>query len=345
MISIKTEPDILPSEPIESTLPSEPNIALEVFDDSKEQIITPTPPPAIVDEPQIKEDVQSEISNEPIVSENNYQDSSTTSPNPKQNPPIIEEDIPEQTPIDSPSQNLSLDQQSSISQTTISIPSLLPSTSTTITTAPPPPPTTTTAPVTTTMPESVSSSRSTSRTSSETKADVIKIIPITTPKYHVYFSPKNSINNNLGTNKTKLKRKTIDEIKDENEIETTNQPDISSSSTEQSKVSSSTAPITRRSISTRSVPNTAADQEEEKARRFSVMLSENPNSWQSQSMSIIQFILAHKQGYLFEHEITEEIAPKYHQYVRHPIALDTIRKILESNGYQSKEYFKRDIWV
>ncbi|CAF4359329.1 unnamed protein product [Rotaria sp. Silwood2] len=354
--SIKTEPDILPSEPIESTLPSEPNIALEVFDDSKEQIITPTPPPEIVDEPQIKEDVQSEISNEPIVSENNYQDSSTTSPNPKQNPPIIEEDIPEQTPIDSPSQNLSLDQQSSISQTTISIPSLLPSTSTTITTAPPPPTTTTTtapppptttttAPVTTTMPESVSSSRSTSRTSSETKADVVKIIPITTPKYHVYFSPKNSINNNLGTNKTKLKRKTIDEIKDENEIETTNQPDISSSSTEQSKVSSSTAPITRRSISTRSVPNTAADQEEEKARRFSVMLSENPNSWQSQSMSIIQFILAHKQGYLFEHEITEEIAPKYHQYVRHPIALDTIRKILESNGYQSKEYFKRDIYL
>ncbi|CAF3462822.1 unnamed protein product [Rotaria socialis] len=75
------------------------------------------------------------------------------------------------------------------------------------------------------------------------------------------------------------------------------------------------------------------------------MLSENPNSWQSQSMAIIQFILAHKQGYLFEHEITEEIAPKYHQYVKRPIALDTIRKILESNEYQTKENFKRDIYL
>ncbi|CAF3650081.1 unnamed protein product [Rotaria sp. Silwood1] len=324
---IKTEPDILPSEPIESTLPSEPDTISTVFDDTKEQITTPIP--TIIDESQIKEDVENENPNETIVNEINSQVSSTNSPNPKQNLPIIEEDVSEQTQIDSPSQNPLLDQQSSISQTPISIPSLAPLISTT----------------TTTKPESVSSSRSTSRTSSETKIDTVKIIPTTTQKYHVYFSPKNSINNNLSTNKTKIKRKTIDEIKDEHEIESTNQPDISSSSTEQSKVQSTTAPITRRSISTRSVPNTAAEQEEEKSRRFSAMLSENPNSWQSQAMTIIQFILAHKQGYLFEHEITEEIAPKYHQYVRRPIALDTIRKTLESNGYQTKEYFKRDIYL
>ena len=52
-----------------------------------------------------------------------------------------------------------------------------------------------------------------------------------------------------------------------------------------------------------------------------------------------------RQGYLFEQEITDEIAPKYHQYVRRPIALDTIRKTLESNEYQTKEHFKRDIYL
>ncbi|CAF4345515.1 unnamed protein product, partial [Adineta steineri] len=174
----------------------------------------------------------------------------------------------------------------------------------------------------------------TSRTSSETKTDVIKIVPTTTPKYHVYFSPKNSINNNnvnnptppttttttTPINKPKPKRKITDDIKDDNENESISQQDPLSLSTEQSKLVSSTAPITRRSINTRSVPNTAAEQEEEKSRRFSAMLSENPNSWQSQSMAIIQFILAHKQGYLFEQEITDEIAPKYHQFVRRPIA-------------------------
>ncbi len=130
---------------------------------------------------------------------------------------------------------------------------------------------------------------STSRTSSETKTDIIKvkinhsmkiskeflylkIIPTTTttttPKYHVYFSPKNSINNNkFELNKTKLKRKGNDEIKDENENET-NQHDIHSSITEQSKNQSLNAPVTRRSINTRSVPNTAAEQEEERSRRF-----------------------------------------------------------------------------
>ncbi len=81
----------------------------------------------------------------------------------------------------------------------------------------------------------------------------MKIIPTTTQKYHVYFSPKNSIN--------KTKRKPTDDIKIENENE------VSSSSIEQSKIPSTTAPITRRSINTRSVPNTAAEQEEEKSRR------------------------------------------------------------------------------
>lgn len=52
-----------------------------------------------------------------------------------------------------------------------------------------------------------------------------------------------------------------------------------------------------------------------------------------------------REGYLFEHEITDEIAPKYHQFVRHPIALDTIRKNLESNHYPTKEYFRKDIYL
>ena len=72
----------------------------------------------------------------------------------------------------------------------------------------------------------------------------------------------------MGTNKIKPKRKPNEDIKDENE---TTQHDIhpssSSSATEQSKIQSSHAPVTRRSISTRSVPNTAAEQEEEKSRR------------------------------------------------------------------------------
>jgi hypothetical protein len=94
------------------------------------------------------------------------------------------------------------------------------------------------------------------------------------------------------------------------------------------------------------------------------MITENPNSWQSQANGIIQYLLSHKygdknesttrgpfslasfrQGYLFEHEITDEIAPKYHLYVRRPIALDTIRKTLESNAYPNKEHFKRDIYL
>ena len=52
-----------------------------------------------------------------------------------------------------------------------------------------------------------------------------------------------------------------------------------------------------------------------------------------------------RQGYLFENEITDEIAPKYHQFIRRPIALHTIRKTLESNEYPSKDHFKRDIYL
>ena len=60
---------------------------------------------------------------------------------------------------------------------------------------------------------------------------------------------------------------------------------------------------------------------------------------------MIKYHLIFRQGYLFEHEITDEIAPKYHQYIRRPIALDTIKKTLESNGYSTKEHFKRDIYL
>jgi len=62
------------------------------------------------------------------------------------------------------------------------------------------------------------------------------------------------------------------------------------------------------------------------------------------SYSLFDFDLI-RQGYFFEHEITDEIAPKYHQYIRRPIALDTIRKLLESNEYPTKEYFRRDIYL
>ena len=141
------------------------------------------------------------------------------------------------------------------------------------------------------IPESASSSRSNSRTSSETKTETIKVnstelpklIDIffsknisastssTTLKYHVYFSPKNSItptSSNLNSTKIKPKRKMNEEMKDESEHD--NQLDVPlSSTTEQSKNSSaSTAPVTRRSISTRSIPNSAAEQEEEKSRRY-----------------------------------------------------------------------------
>ncbi len=176
----------------------------------------------------------------------------------------------------------------------------------------------------------------------------------------------------------KTKRKGTDEIKEEHENETINQHDLPSSSTEQSKNPSSTAPVTRRSINTRSVPNTAAEQEEEKSRRFvfflfnsisSISFSDsqqcfqkirivgNHNQWQlfnfflhksivfEKNFFCFYFILSIRQGYLFEHEITDEIAPKYHKFVRRPIALDTIRKTLESNAYQTKEYFKRDIYL
>jgi hypothetical protein len=85
-------------------------------------------------------------------------------------------------------------------------------------------------------------------------------------KYHVYFSPKNSINTNpTSASKPKPKRKATDEL--ENEPATSQVDPPSSSSTEQTKTTSTVAPVTRRSISTRSVPNTAVEQEEEKARR------------------------------------------------------------------------------
>ncbi|CAF0818649.1 unnamed protein product [Adineta steineri] len=334
----KIEPDIPQNEPIQSTSPSEEiHPAPVIFDNPKEE--SPTITDIIADQPQIKEEPHIEIPTDIILNDTNQQPASSISPDAKQNLSLIEQDISQPLPMDCSSPNILSDQQSSTSQSAIiSVPLQNPLI----------------------QPDSASSSRSTSRTSSETKTDVIKIIPTTTPKYHVYFSPKNSINNNnvnnppapLTTtttttpiNKPKPKRKITDDIKDENENESISQQDPLSLSTEQSKLVSSTAPITRRSINTRSVPNTAAEQEEEKSRRFSAMLSENPNSWQSQSMAIIQFILAHKQGYLFEQEITDEIAPKYHQFVRRPIALDTIRKTLESNGYQSKDYFKRDVYL
>lgn len=85
----------------------------------------------------------------------------------------------------------------------------------------------------------------------------------------------------FGINKNKPKRKLPDDIKDENDNETLNQHEISSSSTEQTNISSASpssssssaaaiaanVPMTRRSINTRSVPNTAVEQEEEKSRR------------------------------------------------------------------------------
>lgn len=82
-------------------------------------------------------------------------------------------------------------------------------------------------------------------------------------------------------------------MKEEMEQENSNQNETSPT-IEQSKSQAASAPVTRRSISTRSVPNLQAEQEEENSRRFSAMITENPTSWQSQSMAIIQFLLAHK---------------------------------------------------
>ena len=94
----------------------------------------------------------------------------------------------------------------------------------------------------------------------------MQIISTATPKYHVYFSPKNSIHNNLGTNKTKSKRKATDDNK--HDREPICQSNVSVLSTEQTKTTTTTtAPMTRRSINTRSVPNVAAEQEEDKSRK------------------------------------------------------------------------------
>jgi len=157
------------------------------------------------------------------------------------------------------------------------------------------------------------------------------------PKYHIYFCPNNSTNPSNGTTKGKSKRKNIEEKKDDEELDVATPTEIETSKT--------TAPMTRRSISTRSIPNPVVEQEEENSRKFSAMCSENPNSWQSQANSILQFLFSQKQGYLFKDEITDEIAPKYHQFIRRPIALNTIRKNLESNLYETKEHFKRDIFL
>ncbi|UJR34260.1 hypothetical protein I4U23_021664 [Adineta vaga] len=314
------------NEPVQTSLSSEINSTSSISETSKEpnsisNHLT-SDQTFIKDEPEIQEQIHIEISSNLIENETNPQPASLTiSPNLKQSTlSPKEQEISHRSSFDSSSSSTLInpsDHSTFVPQST-----------------------TTTIP----LPESASSSRSTSRTSSETKIDSVKVIPTTTSKYHVYFSPINSINNTNNPtpiNKPKPKRK----INDEPEIESNNQLELSSSSTEQTKSTSITAPMTRRSINTRSVPNTAAEQEEEKARRFSLMISENPNSWQSQALAIIQFIVAHKQGYLFEHEITDEIAPKYHQFIRRPIAVDTIRRNLESNEYQTKEYFKRDIFL
>lgn len=110
-----------------------------------------------IDESQIKEEPQSEIRTDTVLCEIADQSSSIDSQNLKVNLPIVEEDISQQTLIESPSQNISSDQQLSISQTLVSNAPLLTSTNST------------------TRSESVSSSRSTSRTSSETKTDVVRV--------------------------------------------------------------------------------------------------------------------------------------------------------------------------
>jgi hypothetical protein len=82
----------------------------------------------------------------------------------------------------------------------------------------------------------------------------------------VYFSPKPSTNGSTGTVKNKPKKRPIDEVKDDDDTELTSPLDgLVSLPSEATKTS--TAPMTRRSINTRSVPNNVAEQEEEKLRR------------------------------------------------------------------------------
>ena len=192
----------------------------------------------IKEEPQIQEEIHVEIPPNLIINETNPPSSLQISPNIKQiNSSPKEQDISHSSPFDSSSSTLINQIDHSTNNPNIPIQS-----------------------------ESTSSSRSTSRTSSETKTDNVKVIPSTTLKYHVYFSPKSSINNNTNLNitpinKSKVKRKVNAEI----ELETNHQSEPSS--IEQTKSTPTTAPMTRRSVNTRSVPNTAAEQEEEKSRR------------------------------------------------------------------------------
>jgi hypothetical protein len=119
-------------------------------------ILSPTIPSQMIDQPQIKEEAQTQPPVDIIFNNNSYQSSTIISPNPKQNIAPIEQDIPYQVPIDYSSLYIPSDQRPSVSPIATSI---TPSISTT------------------TIPESVSSSRSTSRTSSETKVDVVKVKP------------------------------------------------------------------------------------------------------------------------------------------------------------------------
>ena len=176
------------------------------------------------------------------------------------------------------------------------------------------------------IPESASSSRSNSRTSSETKTETIKVnstelpklIDIffsknisastssTTLKYHVYFSPKNSItptSSNSNSNKIKPKRRVNDEMNMTiNWMFHCHQPQNNRKIHQHQlhlllvdrlvHVQYPILLLSKKKKNHAGIFFIRCDSIFDLSFRFSAMLSENPNSWQSQSMAIIQFLLA-----------------------------------------------------
>ncbi|CAF1229203.1 unnamed protein product, partial [Didymodactylos carnosus] len=180
-----------------------------------------------------------------------------------------------------------------------------------------------------------SSSRSTSRASSETKLDFIQ--PLTSQ------SANSQITDTTPDSSESSRDTTIETVP-------LHLKSISSDVKPKTSSMTSTSMMTRRSLIRSSEShnndetisfNLSASIDE----KFSAFSMLEPKSWKSYAVDIMRSILSQKSGYIFLHPVTDEIAPNYHKLVKKPSDLNTIRKRLESGEISSIREFQVDIML